>query len=499
VRPCALAPIPLTAVCWLLAFAAPAAAEPAAAILPGNVLATFDTASPANVTQVTVTGLGANQTIRGIDSRPATGDVSVSAVTTGAAANSVIFTYRVDTNTGVATFVGQTAAALAGAADVPTGYDFNPVVDRIRYVNTNDENARLVPDNAALAGNDTDLTPAAVTTIIAEAYDRNQAGATATTLYAIDRNDSQLGIQGGINGAPSPNGGVVTDIAPLGFNLNQTTDGGFDISRSGVAYAALTSAADNRTRLYRLNLPTSVTATPVATELGPVGAGLTEVRALTVIDPDLDADGVRAGADNCDSVVNADQADLDGDGQGDACDSDQDGDGLPDAVEAQLRTDPRATDTDGDGRPDGADSCPTLAAATANGCPDPPLPALDFAIRGFPQRIALRTLRTRGVSLTVEPNRAAAFVVELRGRLRGSRIARVRDFVVAERRLRSAAGRRRVRLVVPRSERRRLRRGSRFTLRVIATDATGQSQIATRRLTVRRASKRQSAPHARSN
>src|SRR5687768_17109312 len=97
------------AACWLLALAAPAAAEPAAAILPGNMLATFDTASPANLTQVAITGLGANQTVRGIDSRPATGDVFVSAVTSGAAANSVIFTYRVDTNSGVATFVGQTA------------------------------------------------------------------------------------------------------------------------------------------------------------------------------------------------------------------------------------------------------------------------------------------------------------------------------------------------------------------------------------------------------
>ena len=484
-----LARLPLTAVCWLLVLAAPAAAEPAAAILPGNTLATFDTSSPANLTQVAVTGLDANQTIRGIDARPATGEVLVSTVTTGAAANSVIFTYRVDTNTGVATFLGQTAAPLAGAADVPTGYDFNPVVldtflERIRYVNTNDENARLAPATGALQGNDTDVTPAATSTIIAEAYDRNQAGATATTLYTIDRNDSQVGIQGGINGTPSPNGGVATDLAPLGFNLSPASDGGFDISVTGVAYAALTSAADNRTRLYRLNLPTAVTATPAATEIAPIGNGITEVRSLTVIDPDLDADGVRASADNCDTVANPDQADLDGDGQGDACDPDQDGDGLSDALEAQLGTNPRATDSDGDGRPDGADSCPILAAATANGCLDAQ-PALAFAIRGFPRRIALRTLRARGVPLTVEPNRAAAFVFELRGRLRGFRIARVRDFVLVERRLRSAAGRRRVRLVVPRSERRRLRHGSRLTLRVIATDAAGQSRIATRRLIVR--------------
>lgn len=114
-------------------------------------------------------------------------------------------------------------------------------IDRVRYVNTNDENARLAPETGALAGNDTDLTPAATSTVIAEAYDRNLRTTSATTLYAIDRNDSYVAIQGGINGVPSANGGVITDLAPLGFSLNQANDGGFDASPSGVAFEALTT------------------------------------------------------------------------------------------------------------------------------------------------------------------------------------------------------------------------------------------------------------------
>ncbi len=268
-------------------------------LTPGNALIRFDSASPNQVTVIgTIFGIGANETVRGIDFRPRTGQLFASTVTTGAAANSTIFTYTINPLNAQATFVGATAAALAGAGDVPTGYDFNPTVDRIRYVNTNDENARLNPGNGALASNDTDLTPAATTTIIGEAYDRNfdrqripapPAAPTnnpiATTLYAIDRNDSQIGIQGGINGAPSPDAGVITDLAPLGFNLNQANDGGFDIAAGaglGRAFAALTDAADNLTRLYSLTLPTALSANPAATSIGLIGNGQTEVRSITV-------------------------------------------------------------------------------------------------------------------------------------------------------------------------------------------------------------------------
>jgi hypothetical protein len=265
----------------------------------GNLLR-FDSESPGTVETVPITGLGMNQTLRGIDFRPATGELYGIAATTGAAANSIAFTYVINPLTGIATPVGATAAALAGWADVPAGIDFNPTADRIRVTNTNDENFRLFPTNGGLAGNDTDLTPAATSTIIAEAYDRNFSGGSATTLFGIDRNDSELVIQGGIDGTPSPNGGVITPIGSLGFTLNPTNDGGLDIaSDTGIAYAALTSSTDNLTRLYTINLMTGA-----ATPLGIIGAGTAEIRGLTVVLPTvnlvnaqtatfIDADGDR--------------------------------------------------------------------------------------------------------------------------------------------------------------------------------------------------------------
>jgi hypothetical protein len=58
-------------------------------------------------------------------------------------------------------------------------------------------------------------------------------------------------------------------------------------------------------------------------------------------DADEDDDGVDDGDDNCPSVANADQDDLDADGAGDACDADDDDDGVD----------------------DGDDNCPSVANA----------------------------------------------------------------------------------------------------------------------------------------
>ena len=55
---------------------------------------------------------------------------------------------------------------------------------------------------------------------------------------------------------------------------------------------------------------------------------------------DYDSDGVGDNSDNCMLVVNADQIDTDGDGEGNACDLDDDNDGYTDEQELIDGTDP---------------------------------------------------------------------------------------------------------------------------------------------------------------
>jgi hypothetical protein len=74
---------------------------------------------------------------------------------------------------------------------------------------------------------------------------------------------------------------------------------------------------------------------------------------------DADADGVPDTADNCSAVANATQADLDGDGAGDACDTDIDGDGHPNASDAFPANAHEWADTDHDGVGDNSDAFPS--------------------------------------------------------------------------------------------------------------------------------------------
>ncbi|MFT4531067.1 MAG: hypothetical protein ACI81F_001884 [Thalassolituus oleivorans] len=70
---------------------------------------------------------------------------------------------------------------------------------------------------------------------------------------------------------------------------------------------------------------------------------------------DIDDDEIGNALDNCPQTANTDQADLDGDNQGNACDDDDDGDTLPDTFEEENELDPldpddAEADADGDGQ-----------------------------------------------------------------------------------------------------------------------------------------------------
>ena len=85
-------------------------------------------------------------------------------------------------------------------------------------------------------------------------------------------------------------------------------------------------------------------------------------------DPDQldgDGDGVANSHDNCPSVANPTQADGDRDGVGDACDSDRDGDAIPDLYDncpAVANKDQKDTDHDGTG-----DACEAAKGVSAAG------------------------------------------------------------------------------------------------------------------------------------
>lgn len=83
-----------------------------------------------------------------------------------------------------------------------------------------------------------------------------------------------------------------------------------------------------------------------------------ETLPVHVVVPDADGDGVPDSTDNCPDDANPDQADLDGDGIGDACDDqdnrDSDGDGVEN-WEDRCEGFDDSYDHDGDGVPDGCD------------------------------------------------------------------------------------------------------------------------------------------------
>jgi hypothetical protein len=217
----------------------------------------FNDAAPKKIlSDAAVTGLQPGESLLGIDFRPANG------LLYGVGSSNRLYT--IDPVTGAATAVGngQFAVPLTPGA---AGFDFNPTVDRIRFVNQAGQNARLNPDTGAIVDSDT-LTggiqldgnlayaegdrnfgnsPAGV----GAAYVNNFAGATSTTLFVIDTNSDVL-----VRQAP-PNNGVLNTIGPLGIDAGTVL--GFDIrSVDGNETALAAIEVGGVSGLYNINLTT---------------------------------------------------------------------------------------------------------------------------------------------------------------------------------------------------------------------------------------------------
>ncbi len=183
-----------------------------------------------------ITGLAAGESILGIDFRPVNGQLYGIAATTAGAAK--LYTFNL--STGAAAGVGAGFSIAAGVTGV--GFDFNPVVDRIRFVTNTGQNLRLNPIDGTIAATDGTINPG-TPNVTGAAYTNNFAGTATTSLFVL--NDTAL-----YNQTP-PNNGTLVRLGSLG--VTNASQNGFDIGgASNNAFAIFTVGTTSK--IYGINL-----------------------------------------------------------------------------------------------------------------------------------------------------------------------------------------------------------------------------------------------------
>ena len=201
------------------------------AVSTTNNLLIFNPTNPSATVAKPITGLASGESILGIDFRPVNGQIY--------ALGSGSRLYTINASSGAAAAVGTLSTPLDGTS---FGFDFNPLVDRIRIVSNTGQNLRVNPaDGVAIV--DGRLNPGSPA-ISAAAYENNFAGTTATNLFVIDHMTDKLYLQS------PPNNGTLVEIGNLGVNVEAAN--GYDIGgTSNIGYALLT--ASGATKLYSIN------------------------------------------------------------------------------------------------------------------------------------------------------------------------------------------------------------------------------------------------------
>ena len=271
----------------------------------GVNLLSFSSDDPTVLLSTTpITGIPGTETIIGLDTRPATGQLY--AVTNEAGTGRI---YTIDPGTGAATMASTVSVALVGT---DFGVDFNPVADRLRVVSDADQDLRInvetgattVDGVLAYAAGDTNegVDPA----ITGAAYTNPVANASSTTLYDIDTTLDILVTQS------PPNSGTLNTIGELG--VDATAILGFDIV-PGSNQALASMSVGGTTGLYTIDLTTGA-----ATLVSAIGAGATPVGGLTA---DVDDDDTiiwnnTDGSDTIEGGLGRDTQVVNGSSAGDA-------------------------------------------------------------------------------------------------------------------------------------------------------------------------------------
>ena len=215
-----------------------------------NMLHTYRSGPPVSeLGSVFIRGLKEGELMIAIDIRPATG------VLYGVTNMSEIYT--VNPSSGVATLVSQSpfTPAIEGST---VSFDFNPMLDRIQLITDKGQNMMISPVSGQVIHVGFPMNNPSVE-LNSSAFSNNYSGTYGTVLYSIDAKGDNLFRQNPVNGSLSLVGSTGLDI---------TGEGGFDISRSGVALGLFYASGLNTFstgsiedsqeayRLYSINLRT---------------------------------------------------------------------------------------------------------------------------------------------------------------------------------------------------------------------------------------------------
>lgn len=228
-------------------------------LTPNNMLAKFESSSPANLNLAAVKNLDKGDTLVALDFQPGTSTLYALGVN-----GKIGDMYVIDLSTVTATRVGSSIIfPVRGGLPLPEdafGFDFDPVTNVIRIVANNRDNFRWDPATGKIVASDEPLNPGNPV-VVGAAYSNNFPGARSTTLYVIDASTDQLFVQGGNPVPPgeSPKLGKLTPVGNLGVHLS-SNEVGFDIAEGTTALAFASLQVDVTSGLYSINVKTGAAA-----------------------------------------------------------------------------------------------------------------------------------------------------------------------------------------------------------------------------------------------